>query len=80
MTTTGTLMAVAQNSLLLLLRHTLPDYLICTLFEQIGLFPIIGMDLSKEILPILFFPLSWDFSCGKEISNVSIPGSLFQLH
>ena len=75
MATTGTLMAVVQNSLLFLLRYTLSDYLICTVFEQEGLFPIIGMDLSKEILPILFFPLSWDVSCGEEIGNVSIPES-----
>ena len=80
MTTTSTLMAGARNSLLLLLRHTLPDYLICTVFEQEGLFPIIGMDLSKEILPIMFFPFSWDFSCGQKIGNVAIPWSFFQLH
>ena len=43
-------MAVTQNSLLFLHRHTLPDYLVCTVFEQEGLFPIIGMDLCKEIL------------------------------
>ena len=80
MTTTGTLVGVAQNSLLFLLRHTLPDYLICTLFEQEGLLSIIGMDLRKEILPILFFPDICDFSCGEEIGNVSIPRSFFQLH
>ena len=79
-TTTNTLMAVAQNSLMFLLRHTLPDYLICTVFEQEGLFPIIGMDLIKEILLILFFPLRWDFSCSEEIGNVSIPGRFFQMH
>ena len=79
-TTTGILVAVAQNPLLFLPRHTLPDYLIGTVFEQEGLFPIIGMDLRKEILHILFFPFSWDFSCGEEIRNVSIPGSFFQLH
>ena len=79
-TTTGTFVAVAQNSLLFLLRHTLPDYLIYTVFEQEGLFPIIGMDLRKEILTILFFPIIWDFSCGEEIGNVSISGSFFLLH
>ena len=73
-------MAVAQNSLLFLLRNTLPDYLIDTVFEQEGLFLIIGMDLRKEILSILFFPLLWDFSGAEEIGNVSIPGSFFQLH
>ena len=79
-TTIGTLVAVAQNSLLFFLRHTLPDYLICTVFKQEGLFPIIGVDLRKEILPILFFPIRWDFSCCEEIGNVSILGSFFQLH
>ena len=76
-TTTGILVAVAQNSLLFFLRYTLPDYMICTVFKQEGLFPIIGVDLRKEILPIPFFPIRWDFSCCKEISNVSIPGSFF---
>ena len=73
-TTTGTLVVVAQNPLLFFLRHTFPDYLICTVFEQEGLFPIIGVDFRKEILHILFFPIRWDFSCGEEVSNVSIPG------
>ena len=56
--TTGTLVAVAQNSLLFFLRHTLSDYLICTIFKQEGLFPIIGMDVLQKVLPIPFFPIN----------------------
>ena len=71
-TTIGTLVAVAHNPLLFFFRYTFPDYLIYIVLKQQGLFPIIGMDLRKEIFLILFFPIRWDFSCCEEIGNMSI--------
>ena len=77
MTSTGTLMAVTENSLLLFYEHTPSDNLISAIFEQERLLPIIGMNLLKEIFIVLCLPVSWDFSCGQEIGNVSIPWSIF---
>ena len=57
MTSTGTVMTVAEYPWLFSFWHTPSDYLISTIFEQIGLLPIVGVDFCMEKLLVLCFPL-----------------------
>ena len=75
MTSTCTIMAVGEYPFLFSFRHTLPDYLISTVFEQIGFFLIVGVDFCMEELFVLYFPLCWQLPCYQKISNVGKPRS-----
>ena len=56
MTSTGTVMAVAEYPWLLSFRHTLSNYLISTILEQIGFFPIVRVDFRmKELLVLCLY-------------------------
>ena len=59
--------------LIALVQDTFPYDLIRTIFEEKRLLPIIGMDLSKEMLLVLGTPLTWNFSSNQVICNMRIP-------
>ena len=56
MTSIGTIMAMTEYPFLFSFQHTLSDCLINTVFEQIGFFPILGVDFCMEELIVLCFP------------------------
>ena len=51
-------MAVAEDPLLFLFRHTPSDDLIGTVFEQKWFLPIIGMNFGEEVFLVLCFPIN----------------------
>ena len=59
MASTGSVMEVAEYPWLFSFRHTRSDYLISTIFEQIGFFPIVGVDFCMEELLVMCFTLCW---------------------
>ena len=76
MTSTGLVMAVAEYPFLFSFWHTISDYLISTIFEQIWFFPIVGVDFCMEELLVLCFPLCWQLPCYQKVSNVGKPRSI----
>ena len=51
-------MVVTENSLLLFYEHTLSNDLICIIFEEERLLPIIGVNFCEEIFLVLCLSVS----------------------
>ena len=77
MASTCILMAVVEYPQLLCFRHTFSDYLISTIFIQEEFFLIIRVSFCKEKLLVLRLPICWYFTYCQVISNVGIPGCVF---
>ena len=76
MTSTATVMAVTEYLFLFSFRHTLSDYLVNTIFEQIGFFLIVGVYFCMEEVLVLCFPFCWQLPCYQKISNAGKPRSI----
>ena len=53
-------MAVVEDPLLFLFKHTPYDYLVGIIFEQKWFLLIIGMNFGEEVFLVLCFPINWD--------------------
>ena len=76
MTSTSIVMAVAEYPFFFSFWNALSDYLISTIFEQIGFFPIVGVDFCMKGLLVLCFPFCWQLPCYQKVCNVGKPRSL----